>query len=424
VDISALSAREAEVLDALVDRLTNAEIAARLYISVRTVESHISSALRKLNLADRRQLAEVARANRARRFAVAGGLPRPDTTLIGRAGELDALSSLLGDAGPVTITGPGGAGKTRLAVEFARRRGVDFPDGVVFVELAPVREESLAVAAVAAALDVKAETAAELPSTIADYLARRRVLVVIDNCEHVLTAVADLAERICSRGGPAAVLATSREPLRLRNERRFPILPLPVAAAGAPADEVDSSPAVAVFAERARAADAGFRLTSDNRALVREVCARLEGLPLALELAAGRLGELSLRDLRLSIERSQALLDVGFRDSTERHRALRATFDWSYQLLDPAQQRLFERLSVFAGSFSLDAVETVCGFAPLNEDVAAVLAGLVAKSLVLREDDAYRLLEPVRQFAADLLAGSRHAEVADRHLAHFTRVAQ
>jgi predicted ATPase/DNA-binding CsgD family transcriptional regulator len=424
VAVDGLSQREAEVLDALADRLTNAEIAARLFISVRTVESHVSSLLRKLGATDRRALADIARTQRqgANRVSEVGVHLQG---FVGRGQELDDLRELLARHRLVTITGPGGAGKTRLAIEFARRWADRFRDGVVIVELAHVRDPALVAAATAAAVGVRADEGTELLEAVTSFIATRDALVVVDNCEHVSPAAAEVAHRLITTPGRAAVLVTSREPLRLRMERVLALGPLAVADPGASVAEVDGSPAVELFADRARSAVPEFRITSDNRPLVREVCARLEGLPLALELAAARLAEIPLAHLASGLRTSLALLDRGPRDVHARHQALRATIDWSYQLLDDAERILFERLSVFAGGFSPEAAEAVCAFERLGRPgTAAQLASLVAKSLVVREGDAFRLLEPVRQFAAEHLAGSpARTEVADRHLEYFASVA-
>jgi non-specific serine/threonine protein kinase len=425
-----LSRREAEVLDALAERLSNAEIAQRLVISVRTVESHVSALLRKLHASDRRVLAAMAR----QRFATSASLrirTVPDATkFVGRDRELDEIAELFRHHRLVTITGPGGGGKTRLASEFRTRTGQTFCDGAYFVDLAPLRDPTMVWMAVASALQVRAEPGGSLADTVTGYLAPRAALVVLDNCEHVILAAAELADQLVGSASHVSLLATSREPLRVRPERVIALAPLAVPDRGEAPDAVDAAAAVQLFVDRAGAADRQFRLTSDNRRLVRDICARLDGLPLAIELAAARIAHLPLARLAASLDNCFVLLQDGARDMPERHRALRGTIDWSYQLLDDAERVVFERLSVFPGHFPLEAAEFVASAAPIAaDDVVRHIANLVAKSLIVREAPAgeatYRLLEPIRQYASWRLASRGHAdEAATRHLEFFVKAAE
>ena len=414
-----LSAREAEVLGLLAERLTNAEIADRLFISVRTVESHVSALLRKTGAADRRVLASVARDRRA---APAAAPEWP--AFVGRERELATLGELLERHRLVTVTGTGGAGKTRLVTEYAVRAATRYPDGVVVAELAAVTDPALVPATVAAAFGVRAEAGASLVDAVVAYATGRRALLVLDNCEHVVAAAADLAARFVSAPGALSVLATSREPLRLRAEAVLPLDPLHVPGPAEAPEAVDAAPAVELFAACAAAADPSFRLTSDNRRLVRDLCARVDGIPLAIELAAARLAHLPLATVASGL--GLTLLQDGPRDLPERHRALRATVDWSHQLLDQGEQVVFARLAAFAGRFPAEAAEAVCAFGALAAaEVARHLASLVAKSLVAREGGAYRLLEPVRQYADERLGSSGERDsVAARHAAYFTDAAE
>jgi predicted ATPase/DNA-binding CsgD family transcriptional regulator len=420
----ALSKREAEVLDALAERQTNAEIAARLFISVRTVESHVSSLLRKLGASDRRALGDIGRARQGER-------PRPGPVgsgprFVGRTDELALVAGLIESERLVTITGAGGTGKTRLAVEFAHRQRGRFPDGVLVIELAPVRDPALVGSAAAAAVGVRADAGIDVVAALADYLQHRRALVLLDNCEHVAAAAAELANAFVADDGEVVVIATSREPLRLRRERVLALAPFAVPNPGALPETMDASAAVELFADRASLADDEFRITSDNRELVRNVCAAVDGLPLALELAAARLAELPLAALSRSLASSLTMLGAGPRDAPERHQTLRATVNWSYQLLDEIERTVFERLSVFADGFTVEAAEAVCGFGGLMAgDLTMHLGALVTKSLVTRDRSTFRLLEPIRQFAAERLADTGDdAIIADRHLEHFVRVAE
>ncbi|MFI7450355.1 ATP-binding protein [Nonomuraea sp. NPDC049714] len=389
-----VSRREAEVLTALGARLTNAQIASRLHISIRTVESHVSSLLRKYGVADRRELAALAEEVAASSGEVAG-LPTARTTFVGRDAELAAVMAAFESARLVTLVGPGGVGKTRLAVAAAG----SFPYGGAFVDLVPVRDPFVAEA-VAAALGVSERPQQPLEDAIADRLGRDRALLVLDNCEHLLDAVAAFVDRLLSRCPGTRALVTSRERLGVPGERLVSVEPLPL-----------SSDAVRLFLDRATAADPGFAVDAGEAA---EICARLDGLPLAIELAAARSAALGPGGLLAALDDNLRLL-AGGRGVDQRHRSLRAVLGWSHDLLEDDERTLFRRLAVFTGGFDLDAVTAVVSGG--RAEVADVLGRLAGKSLVARDAGRWRLLETVRGFAAERLddSGERPA-LQDRHL--------
>jgi predicted ATPase len=285
----------------------------------------------------------------------------PRTPLVGRTAEVTSARALLLDASAalVTLTGPGGVGKTRLAVAIADDVAVSFADGVVFVDLAPIRDPALVLPTIAAALDVRDAGELPLPATLAAVLKPRQLLLLLDNFEQVLEAAPAIASLLASC--PALqVLATSRAPLHLRCEHTFPVSPLALPAdVAAPAAALIQIDAVALFLQRALAVDPNFVPTDDELGAITESCRRLDGLPLAIELAAARLNVLSPTSLLAHLSERLRLLTGGARDLPDRQRTMSDAIAWSYDLLAPAEQQMFRRLAVFVGGFTLDAVEAV-----------------------------------------------------------------
>ncbi|GAB1515642.1 ATP-binding protein [Actinophytocola sp. KF-1] len=406
-----ISAREAEVLAAVGEHLTNAQIAARLHISARTVESHVSALLRKSGAGDRRQLAALA-AEAAELGARSDDavLPAARTSFVGRDGELDAVRTALETSRLVTLTGPGGVGKTRLAVTAAAGVTARFSAGVVYLDLVPVPPGQV-VAAAAGALGVTERPPRPLLDSVADRVRGRAVLLVLDNCEHVLDEVGGLVEALLRTGGRLRILATSRERLGIAGEEAHAVPPLPLGSA-----------AETLFLDRARGVDRTFTAAPG---LVTEACARLDGLPLAIELAAARAAAIGVDGLLTALDdRLRAV--VGARGGAARHHSLSDVLGWSYDLLAPGERALFRRLAVFAAGFDLDAAAAV---SPRERPstVAHLLGRLVEKSLVVRrgtDRTRYRLLETVRAFAQEHFAADEDRdEVLLAHLAWASRVA-
>ena len=336
------------------------------------------------------------------------------TSFVGRVGELDEVAGLLEDRRLVTVTGPGGVGKTRLAGEVARRVAARFADGVWLVELAAVGKPALVPAAVAVALDVHQPTGMSLVEALAGVLARRQLLLVLDNCEHVAAAVAELCGAVLPAADDVRVLATSREPLGIGGEARYRLsaltLPEPDNPGGAAGSE-----AVALFADRARQADAHVDLGGEAGAAVARLVARLDGMPLAIELAAARVESLGVAQLLDRIDDRFALLADGDRLAAPRQRSLAATVEWSYRLLGKDERRVFRRLAVFPGPFTLEAAEAVAG-----AGAGPAVLHLVDCSLLVPPrtgPDArtrYLMLETLRAYGLQRLAeaGEQHAAAA------------
>ena len=333
----------------------------------------------------------------------------------------------------VTLTGAGGSGKTRLALEVARRLVDTYPDGVWLVGLAPLFEEALVPKAVAEALGVPERPQEPITDTLVDVLRDTQLLLILDNCEHLIGAVARLVDKVLDSCPRVRVLATGREALGVEGEARWLVPPLSAPEPqGTPAsEELEGYESVRLFVERARGRDPAFSLKPHNAVAVAEICRRLEGIPLAIELAAARAGTLSLEQIAQRLTDSLKLLTGGARTAVNRQRTLKGALDWSHDLLSEDEKKLFGRLSVFAGGWTLEAAEAVgAGGGVGEEDVLDLLSGLVEKSLVVtRESDEgvvrYRLLEPISQYALEKLGESGEIEAARRaHVAYFLALAE
>jgi predicted ATPase/class 3 adenylate cyclase len=344
-----------------------------------------------------------------------GNLPVPVSSFIGRERELAQAEAALSDARVVTLTGPAGVGKTRLALQTAAQVAPRFGDGAWLAELAPVRDPDGVDGAVAAEFAVTAPAGQGTREALAEFLRAKQLLLVLDNCEHLLEAAAALAgllQRSCPR---LVILATSREALGIEGEHLVPVPPLAVPGADSDLDAITEAEAVRLFAERATAVKPGFQVAAGNAAAVAAVVRRLDGIALAIELAAARVPAMTPAELARRLEHNFAVLGTGHRGAVARQQTLRATIDWSFELLAGPEQVLLARLAVFAGGATLEAAEAVCGGDGIDPDaVFELLAALVARSLVVAEDQGpgtrYRLLETIRQFGEEHLDTAGEAE--------------
>ena len=345
-------------------------------------------------------------------------LPVQLTTFVGREAEIDDVRQLLADNRLVALTGAGGAGKTRLAVEIAVRVAREFGDGVWYVDLAPITHPAVVPVTVARALGLPDQPGRSTADTLLRFVRDRQLLIVLDNCEHLLDATAELVVALLGGAPGLTVLATTREPIGVAGEATWRVPSLSVADA-----------AIELFADRARLAQTGFTINSDNAATVAEICGRLDGMPLAIELAAARVRALSLAEILEGLHDRFRLLTGGARTAVRRQQTLRASVDWSHALLSEPERVLFRRLAVFLAGFDLDAAQAVAGGGDVERYlVLDQLTLLVDKSLVVAENASgrtrYRLLETVRQYALEKLAESGEADaVRSRHRDHYTAMA-
>ena len=363
-------------------------------------------------------------------------LPAHLPSLIGREEAIAQVRERLLDAerGLLTLTGTGGSGKTSLALAVAREvlESMEFPDGVWLAELAPLSDALLVPGAIASSVGVKEQTGRPIRDTLLDELRLRTLLVVLDNCEHQVETCAALADDLLRTCPGVRILATSREPLRVQGERvwRVPPLPTPDPRVMVDAEELEKNPAVRLFVERARAVQSRFTLTQETSQAVAAICVRLDGLPLALELAAARVRVLTPHQILARLDDAFRLLTGGSRTAPTRQQTLRATLDWSYLLLDQAARRRFESLAVFAAGFDLEAAEAIwSGDSDADVDALEMLTALVDRSLVTAQPQAgamrYRLLEPVRQYAeARLVERGAWEPIRRRHTEYFLELVE
>ncbi len=359
-------------------------------------------------------------------------LPKPRARFVGREHELSDCAALLDESRLLTLTGIGGSGKTRLAIKLAERVSDRFPDGVYFADLSPIQDPERVARAVAVAMELALDEQADGRDALAQHLQGKQVLLVLDNCEHLLVACADLVDQLLTSVDHARIVATSREALGVEGERV-----IAVSSLGVPApdrqddlDTVLSSEAVVLFHDRARLVVPGFTVDAANAAPIAEICRRLDGIPLAIELAAARVKVLSVEQIRSKLDDRFRLLTDGSRAGVPRHQTLLATIQWSYESLSESEQQLLRHLSVFAGGWTLLSVKPVVAADNDEFELLDLLTRLVDKSLVFvdRESPAearYGMLESVRQYALERLTAMNEAEaVRQRHASEFFALAQ
>jgi predicted ATPase/DNA-binding CsgD family transcriptional regulator len=438
-----LTRRERVILLHLAAEKSNREIASLETLSLNSVKWYVQQVLAKLGVNSRSDAVERARAlglletdYRILRSAdpyipPRHSLPAQLTSFVGREVELAELRRLLTAPGIrlLTLTGSGGTGKTRLALQAARGIIETYPDGVWLVELAPLAEPLSVPKAVITALGLVEQTAKEPITQLEDYLRQKRLLLILDNCEHLVEACARLAQKLLAAAEGLTILATSREILGIAGEVPFRVPPLsfPNTKAALHWEFLGAYEAVRLFVERAQVVSPGFSVTQENAAALAQITLRLDGIPLAIELAAARLRVLSVGQVALRLENVFDLLTGGSRTALPRHQTLAALIEWSYNLLNEAEQGFLRRLSVFAGGWTLDAGEAICGdWGP----TLTLLGQLVDKSLVLAEPRAdgemrYRMLETVRQFAHEKLVEAGEVEaVRKRHLEYYLNLVE
>jgi predicted ATPase/DNA-binding CsgD family transcriptional regulator len=438
-----LTRREREVLALLAHGYTAPEIAERLTVAVSSVKSHLRHLYGKLGVNSKRQAL-----NRAEVLGLIGpiappavpqhpghkhNLPLQVTRFFGREGELAQLQERLAEHRMVTLTGSGGVGKTRLSLQAAGEILDDFSGGVWLVALAPLTDPMLVAQHVASVLGVSENPERSVIEGLKLFLRDRQVLLVLDNCEHLLEACAKLAEALLHASPNLKILASSREPLGILGEAVIGVrsMPFPNPDHLPPIERLHDYTAISLFVDRARLVLPDYQATDHNATALARICQRLDGIPLAIELAAARVNVLSAANLSERLDDAFRVLTGGSRTALPRHQTLRATLDWSYELLSEAERLLLQRLSGFAGGCTLEAAEAVCSGSGLEtSQVLEVLAGLVDKSMLIAErqpekETRYRLLEMVRQYAGELLLQAEAGEYVRRqHLTYFFALAE
>ncbi len=438
--IEPLTSREREILGLLADGLTNREIADRLYLSHETIKWYNKQLYGKLGVSNRTQAAakaqdlaseefqETAPAERATQPK--NNLPAPLTSFVGRRRELDEIPNLLELSRLFTLTGPAGTGKTRLALQIAAQVAEDFTDGVYLVELAPLKDPALVVDAVARSLGVKEIEGQPIVESLKDYLRKRTLLLIADNFEHVIES-APLAAELLSDCPGLKILVTSREALNLYGEQEYPVPPLALPNLDRPEPPVTLSQyeAVSLFVQRAQAVKPDFDLTDENATAVAEICVRLDGLPLAIELAAARAWILSPKLLLEQLESRLTALRSQPHGQPARHVTLLAAIAWSYDLLDKGEQLLFARLSVFRGGCSIEAAREICAH-QLPIDIVPGLESLLRKNLLRQVEGAggelrFDMLETIHEYARDQLDQlGKTSELRSRHAEYFATLVE
>lgn len=436
-----LTERETQILHLLADGLTNREIAARLHLSYETIKWYNKQIYGKLGVSNRTQAASLALdrgylgksgAARASPGMPPNNLPAPITPFVGRSEMVGGIAQLVRQENHrlVTLTGPGGIGKTRLGLEVAKELMPAFPDGTYLVNLWKVLDPDRVAEAIATSLGLDLPSQRSTQEALTKHLQERRMLLLLDSFEHVVEEAPLLLE-LLTAAGDLRILVTSRQPLHLYGEVHYPVPPLalPDPAETAPNLDPLEFEAVALFAQCARAAQPSIRFSGEDASFAAEICSQLDGLPLAIELAAARLKRLSLLELQAQLERSLSTLEVAANGVPERQRTLQATFEWSFDLLEYEEKSLFGALSVFRGGFTLDAAKGVLE-ATAPATIENGVESLVDKSLLLRDSRSgaqsrFRMLDVLREYAEHIRPAthSQH-ELARRHAEYYARLAE
>jgi predicted ATPase/DNA-binding CsgD family transcriptional regulator len=431
--VESFSTREFEVLELVSNGLSNRAIAQKLHLSIETVKWYNKQMFMKLGVNNRIQAVnKAAKLNLLNsnlsmegKLSDAGNLPAGLTSYVGREKEIEEIKALLKEHRLVVLTGAGGSGKTRLALKMGEELQEAYHDGVWLVELANLNDPSLVIGTIANVLNIKENTSISLDELVKRYLGRRHLLLLIDNLEH-LTKCAPLIGDLLAAASGLSVLGTSRERLHIYGEQEYPVLPLelPDLLENKTGEELANVESIALFIKRARAVQPAFSLDEEALRELARICLRLDGLPLAIELCAPMVKVFSLGVISERIEKGLDAIPGGPRDLPARQRTLRDTIQWSYDLLDENERRLFARLSVFSGGGTLWAVETVCGEG-MSGNIGNILSELVNKNLVLARERGdgeihFDLLETMKQFGYDRLLASGETEtLADRHAEYF-----
>jgi predicted ATPase/DNA-binding CsgD family transcriptional regulator/tetratricopeptide (TPR) repeat protein len=443
-----LTRRENDILTLLAQNLTDREIAERLVLSLNSVKWYVRQVIAKFGVKNRKEA--VARAQEiglipggAPVIKTAHNLPRPLSSFIGREKEIDQVVRMVWEYPLVTLTGAGGVGKTRLAQVAAAELADDFTDGVWYVELASLANPQLLVQTIAGVVGIHEAPGRSLVDALLDRLYDHQVLLVLDNCEHLIQTCAEIAHTLLTHLPRLKVIVTSREPLGLTGEAVFRVPSLSYPQNSLP-EELESClgfESVRLFVERAQAVQTDFQLTAANAPLVAQICQWMDGNPLAIELTAARMRMLTVEQIAARLDQTFRLLTGGSRTELPRHQTLQALIDWSYYLLSPIERKLLLRLSVFAGGWTLEAAESVCADPDissesqadsvliLKEEIVDLLGGLIDKSLIQFDPSRgsaprYSMLVTVRQYARERLAEcSEEGLVRTRHLEYFLSLA-
>ena len=441
--IERLTQREQEILALLAGDQSNQEIADQLYLALSSTKWFIRQIYQKLGVDNRRSAVKGAKElglleGGAPPTTPKHNLPIQLTSFIGRQHEITAVCRLLAAYRLVTLTGSGGTGKTRLSLQTADQVLANYPDGAWLVELAPLANPNLVPQAVTSALGLPETPGKPIIDSLVEFLRQKRLLLILDNCEHLLEACAGLADKLLHACPGLTILTTSREVLGVEGEMLFRVPPMsmPDAHHLPPLDKLPEFDTVRLFIERARIVSPGFAITTDNAPAISQLVNRLDGIPLAIELAASRLRLLSVEQIALRLNETFHLLSGGSRTTLPRQQTLQASIDWSHNLLSEPERILLRRLSVFAGGWTIDAAEQVCAnqldaCQPLClDEILDLLSGLVDKSLILTSQGPgaemrYAMLEMIRQYASERLAESGEREALhSRHCDWFEQFAE